>query len=81
MNSIKKESKILVEEQFDGKIVVEEGIKFLKQLRAEASRQKAIKEADMTYASVMIEEVPSPVSSAEVARLADEMEITEDDDK
>jgi hypothetical protein len=34
MNSIKKESKILVEEQFDGKIVVEEGIKFLKQLRS-----------------------------------------------
>lgn len=75
------DKKVTVEQEFDDKIlVVEDGAKFIKQLRAEAKRQKAIKEADMMFAAIGIESVPQTASSAELSRLADEMEIIEDDD-
>jgi hypothetical protein len=80
MKDKENSAKILIEEQIDGKIVVEDGFSFITKLRAEAKRQKDIKEANMTFASVQIEDVPLQVSSAEIGRLADEMEITEDDD-
>lgn len=75
------DKKVTLEQEFNDKIlVVEDGAKFIKQLRAEASRQKAIKEADFMFAAVGIESVPQPTSSAEISRIADEMEIIEDDD-
>lgn len=75
------DKKITIEQEFDDKILmIEDGDKFIKQLRAEAKRQKAIKEADFTFAAIGIESVPQSASSAELSRLADEMEIIEDDD-
>lgn len=63
-----------------GKIVVENGISFVKRLRAEAKRQKEIKRAVMTHAATPIDELPIETTDPELDRLADSMEIIEEDD-
>lgn len=78
--NLNKEPVIVIEKDEERKLVVEDGIGFMHKLRAEAERQKAIANADFTYAAVPIEEVPSMYSSAEMNRLADSFEITEGDD-
>ena len=63
-----------------GKIVIENGFTFLKQLKAEAKRQEEVKRADMTNAAKPIEELPIEITDPELDRLADSMEIIEEDD-
>lgn len=63
-----------------GKIVIEDGVQFIKKLRAEAKRQNEVKHAKMTNAAKLIDELPLITSDPELARLADSMEIEEDDD-
>lgn len=63
-----------------GKIVVEDGVKFVKQLRSEAVRQKEIKQAKLEHACTPVEELPVITTDPELDRLADSMEIYEEDD-
>ena len=63
-----------------GKIVIENGIKFIKQLRAEASRQADIRKAKLNTAALPIEDLPVITTDPELDRLADSLEIYEEDD-
>lgn len=78
--STKIEKNIELLESFSGKIEVEEGVKFLKQLKVEAKRQEAVKKADFTNAMKDIDDIPLVTTDPELDRLADSLELYDEED-
>ena len=77
LNNIEKNLEIF--DTADGKIVIEDGINFIKQLRIEAERQKIISVVEKNNI-VQFPVLVSPTEDTEYNKIADAFEITEDDD-
>ena len=79
-HEMKKLEKALEVEVENGFITVEDGHEFIRNLRKEARRQKAVKSAEsLELQAKEICNVPACESLAEEATLADSFEITEED--
>jgi len=75
---MKKNLEVL--ETVSGKLVVEDGKSFIRNLRKEARRQKAMKIcADVELQTRRIEDIPAQPSEAVERQLADTFEITEEE--
>ena len=64
-----------------GKIVVEDGINFIKLLKEEAKRQRDAKKAELVSTLIPTGVAPIVSTDPELDRLADSFEILEEDDE